>query len=135
MGTTLILSLLLALDAYVFVLTGNPINAVIPCPEQQCDFSALQKYLSDDTILVLDNLWSSRLQQNHLNVTEVYYCGNRLNIDIGISPCNLLHEQITFIILVIIPLLAVLIAYVDTKKSKTMNYELPKYEEIPTLSR
>lgn len=132
LSTTLILSMFLALDAYVFTLTGSPVSEMIPCPDQHCDFSSLSAYLPNDTITVLDQLWSQRLADK--NTSVLYYCGNRMTSRIETEPCDTIREQFTLAILTLLPLLAVMIACIDARRVKKHRqhqlHYLPKYEEL-----
>jgi hypothetical protein len=128
-----------ALDVYVFTLTGEPVTELIPCPDQQCDFSSLSRYLPNDTITILDQLWSQRLSDK--NISELYYCGNHLTARIETEPCNMIREHFTFAALTLLPLLALMLVCLDVrreKKRRQQYYELtvnsppllPKYEDL-----
>ncbi len=129
--TVMILTVLFFFQNLCLVYTTKDIALIsreIPCPDTECDFSRLNYYFSNDTILFLDNLWSSRLQNT--NITALYYCGREA--DISIYPCKKSHVRFLLMIFTMLPLLLILyiVAPSDSNEAVSLNdAPPPKYED------
>ena len=64
-----------------------PMQVNLPCPDKICDFSTLTQNMDADTVAFLEYMWTTRLLNLDVNVTELYFCGSNANVQF--DPCNL----------------------------------------------
>ena len=84
----LALGLIIALNIMAINLQDQlPMQVELPCPNKTCDFSSLTPPMDVDTVAFLEYMWTTRLRNLDLNVTEVYFCGS--NAMVQFDHCDL----------------------------------------------
>lgn len=84
----LALGLIIALNIMAINLHDQlPMQVELPCPNKNCDFSSLTPPMDTDTVAFLEYMWTTRLRNLDLNVTEVYFCGS--NAMVQFDHCDL----------------------------------------------
>lgn len=91
MGSTaagLAIGLIIALNLYALEQHDHvPSQIMLPCPDQTCNFQGLLPFMDSDTVHFLEFMWTTRLRNLDLNVTDVYFCGE--NYTVQFDHCNL----------------------------------------------
>ena len=73
----LALGLIIALNIMAINLHDQlPMQVELPCLNKTCDFSSLTPPMDADTVAFIEYMWTIRLRNLDLNVTELYFCGS-----------------------------------------------------------